>query len=333
MERHDGATDRSLFTIGQMAKLNAISEKALRVYQQKGILEPAYVDQETGYRYYTLDQCAMLDMIQQLQVLRFTLDQIADVLRARDVTYLRDRVREHVRAVERQQRELAMAHQVGGDLLRSCEAYLDKPPCEEYLLCTLPERHILEFPVDEIVTDPSADGKEAIATWEETLRSVRRRIVENGWPLTLFRNVGCSIERQNLASGSIRYSKAFVFVTPAFGEGFYRHARCIPSATYLVEYLDGVLTDNGRERETVELARMLDYCERTGFEVAGDYLGEVIADGPAFLFEGREMLFRLCLPVKLKGQPSWEMPSQRTAMVGWRGEEDPASQTCGGTAR
>ncbi len=310
-----------LFTIGQMAKLNAVSEKALRIYQRKDILQPAHVDTETGYRYYTLAQCAMLDMIQQLRVLGFTLDEVAEVLKTHDVAFLRDRVRSHVKTIEVQQSELAMAHQVGGDLLRSCEAYLDKPPCGRYLLCTLPERRILEFPVSNEAACPAEDGEEAIASWELALRSIRRQIVANGRPLALFRNVGCTIARHDLERRLIRYGNAFVFVTPAFGRELYGRARAVPAATYLVEYLDGVLTDTGRERETVELTGMLDYCDRMGFEVAGDYLGEVIADGPAFLFEGREMLFRLCLPVRLKGQPDWVMPSQHAAMSDWR--DDP----------
>ncbi len=315
----DAAPEGTLFTIGQMAKLNAISEKALRLYQRKGILEPAHTDPATGYRYYTLAQCATLDLIQQLQVLGFTLDQIAHVMRERDVARLRDRVREHVEDIERHRRELAMAHQVGGDLLRSCEAYLDKPPCGRYLLCTLPERRILEFPVESKVALPDDDGRRSIALWELALRSIRREIAANGWPMALFRNVGCTISERDLADRVLRYSKAFVFVTPAFGDEIFGRSKTVPSATYLVEYLDGIFTDTGRERETVELARMLNYCDESGLEVAGDYLGEVIADGPAFLFEGREMLFRLCLPVRLKGQPDWGMPSQHEAMAGWRG--------------
>lgn len=312
-----------LFTIGQMAKLNAISEKALRVYQRKGILEPAHTDAETGYRYYTLDQCAMLDMVQQLRVVGFTLDQISDVLAAKDVRYLRDRVREHVERIERQKRELAMAHQVGGDLLKSCEAYANQPPLNEWMLCTLPERHILEFDLDCDVSSPSGGGREAIASWELVLRSIRRSIVANDWPIALFRNVGCTISYENLVARRICYDRAFVFVTPAFGGDVFARAKRITSATYLVEYLDDIITEDDRERETVELDAILRRCDEMGLEVAGDYLGEVIADGPAFLFSGRGMLFRLCLPVRLKGQTVWEMPSQKAAMSQWRdgGEE------------
>lgn len=307
-----------LLTIGQMARLNAVSEKALRIYQARGILTPRHTDAQTGYRYYTLSQCAALDMVQQLRVLGFSLEQIADTLAEHDVAALRDRLREHVLDIERRRQELAMAHQVGADLLRSCEAYLDKPPFGAPMLQTLPERHVLEFSLDRRPSDPAEPGVSAMQDWELDLRAIRRTIIEHDWPISLFRNVGCVIDLADLQARRIRYSKAFVFVTPAFGEEIYRRSRALPAATYLVAYNDGVLTDDGRERETVDLMRMLDECDRHGVEPAGDYLGEIIADGPAFLFEGREMIYRMCLPVRLKGQPDWSLPGQRDVMAGWR---------------
>lgn len=216
-------------------------------------------------------------------------------------------------------RELAMAHQVGGDLLRSCEVYLDKPPCGELILETIPERRVLEFPLERTHdSDPADNGCDAMGAWELNLRYVKRQIMERDLPVSLFRTVGCTIAQDDLLAGHILYKSAFVFVTPAFGAAIYGQATRVPSCTHLVEYIDGVLTDDGRERETVEIARMLQECERRGLEPAGDYRGEVIADGPAFRFEGREMLFKMCLPVRLKGQPAWQMPEQRTVMSSWR---------------
>lgn len=327
-QAHVGGGSETLLSIGQMARLNAVSEKALRIYQAKGLLEPAYTDEATGYRYYTLGQCSALDMICQLRCVGFSLEQIGEVLVAGDVAKLRERVREHVAEVERKMRELSQAHQVGGDLLRACEVYLDKPPCNRLMLETVPERRVLEFPLTRVETsDPDGDGTGALGTWELNLRFVKRQIVERDLPLSLFRNVGCVISRDDLLAGRIRYDRAFVFVTPAFGEEVYGQATPVPAQACLCEYIDGVLTNDGRERETVELARMLQECERRGMEPAGDYRGEVIADSPAFLYEGREMLFKMCLPVQLKGQPAWQMPEQRDVMSSWRDRRDaPAAQ-------
>ena len=321
-----GGGNETLLSIGQMARLNAVSEKALRLYQAKGILEPAYTDEASGYRYYTLGQCATLDMICQLRCVGFSLEEIAETLKDSDVAALRDRVRDHVQQIETQMHELAQAHQVGGDLLRSCEVYLDKPPCNQLMLESMPEKRVLEFPLSRVETsEPDDDGAHAMGAWELNLRFVKREIVERGLPLSLFRNVGCIIARNDLLAGRIRYDRAFVFVTPAFGEAAVRDAVRIPAQTCLCEYIDGVFTHDGRERETVELARMLEECDRRGMEPAGDYRGEIIADSPAFLYEGREMLFKMCLPVRLKNQPTWQMPVQRDVMGSWRGLRDAAT--------
>lgn len=50
-------------SIGKVAKLKNISIKALRYYDEIGILPPAYINPETNYRYYTSEQLPMLDAI------------------------------------------------------------------------------------------------------------------------------------------------------------------------------------------------------------------------------------------------------------------------------
>lgn len=57
---------RKLFLkIGEMAELNHVSTQTLRLYAKNKLLEPQYLDPDTGYRYYTLEQCAKLDLIRR----------------------------------------------------------------------------------------------------------------------------------------------------------------------------------------------------------------------------------------------------------------------------
>lgn len=56
-----------LLKIGEMAELNHVSTQTLRLYAKNKLLEPEYLDPETGYRYYTLEQCAQLDLIRALK--------------------------------------------------------------------------------------------------------------------------------------------------------------------------------------------------------------------------------------------------------------------------
>ncbi|WP_137654787.1 MerR family transcriptional regulator [Bifidobacterium moukalabense] len=55
--------DDELLTIGEVARLDGITTKALRYYDAHGILKPAAVDPVTGYRYYTPDQMLDVDVM------------------------------------------------------------------------------------------------------------------------------------------------------------------------------------------------------------------------------------------------------------------------------
>ena len=48
--------DFQRLSIGQMAKLNHISEQTLRLYARKGLLRPHMTDGRSGYRYYHIMQ-------------------------------------------------------------------------------------------------------------------------------------------------------------------------------------------------------------------------------------------------------------------------------------
>ena len=46
-----------------VAAMNRVTVKALRFYEEQGLLQPAYIDAETGYRYYKLNQIATMHQI------------------------------------------------------------------------------------------------------------------------------------------------------------------------------------------------------------------------------------------------------------------------------
>ena len=47
-------------SIGQMAKLNNVSVQALRHYEKLGLMVPSYINNETGYRYYSIKDFATI---------------------------------------------------------------------------------------------------------------------------------------------------------------------------------------------------------------------------------------------------------------------------------
>jgi effector-binding domain-containing protein len=69
-----------MFKIGEFSKLSRVSVKALRYYDEVGLLKPARVDEQNGYRYYSVDQLPQLNRIMVLKDLSFSLEQIARLL-------------------------------------------------------------------------------------------------------------------------------------------------------------------------------------------------------------------------------------------------------------
>lgn len=69
-----------MYTRGQFAVIGKIGRKALRIYEDKGILVPAEEDPENGYHYYAPEQLQDLFTIQQYKKYGLSLDEIADIL-------------------------------------------------------------------------------------------------------------------------------------------------------------------------------------------------------------------------------------------------------------
>ena len=69
----------TLYKIGMFAAMNHVTVKTLRFYEKQGLLMPAVINQENGYRYYTLSQMAVLHQITALKMAGFTLEEIARI--------------------------------------------------------------------------------------------------------------------------------------------------------------------------------------------------------------------------------------------------------------
>lgn len=76
---------KELFRIGEVAKLFHISVSTLRHYENEGILHPEYIDENSGYRYYSTRQFECLNTIRYLRVLGTPLNQIAEFLANRNL--------------------------------------------------------------------------------------------------------------------------------------------------------------------------------------------------------------------------------------------------------
>ena len=76
------ASATHLLPIGRFARLTGLSIRSLRRYADMGLLVPAHVDEDSGYRYYTLDQAREGAAIRRLRALDVPLEEVRALLHA-----------------------------------------------------------------------------------------------------------------------------------------------------------------------------------------------------------------------------------------------------------
>lgn len=97
----------SLMPIGRFSRLTGLTVKALRHYDELGLLTPAAVDPETGYRSYSTAQVGRAEWIRTLRLLELPLDDIATILATDDAATLKRLLVDQQRRTRVRQAELA----------------------------------------------------------------------------------------------------------------------------------------------------------------------------------------------------------------------------------
>lgn len=69
-----------MFKIGEFSKITQVAGSQLRYYDEIGLLNPAKIDEWTGYRYYSAQQIPRLNRILALKDLGLSLDQVRRML-------------------------------------------------------------------------------------------------------------------------------------------------------------------------------------------------------------------------------------------------------------
>jgi DNA-binding transcriptional MerR regulator len=107
--------------IGDFARMTMLSVPALRHYHEVGLLRPAEIDPDSGYRFYAPEQARTAQVIRRFRDLEMPLEQIRAVLEAPDLATRNRVIGAHV---ERMEAQLAATQSV----LASLRSLLMRPP-------------------------------------------------------------------------------------------------------------------------------------------------------------------------------------------------------------
>lgn len=122
-----------MYRIGLFSKINRVTVKTLRYYDEAGLLKPAHVDEENGYRYYTSEQLPLLHKIIALRQMGFSIDEIAAILKGPNIAAIfEERKRELEGVMEESRQQLSQIthylEKMKGDFNMSYEVALKELP-------------------------------------------------------------------------------------------------------------------------------------------------------------------------------------------------------------
>jgi DNA-binding transcriptional MerR regulator len=160
----------TVLVIGDFARATHLSVKTLRHYHRVGLLEPAMVDPDTGYRYYTVEQIPTAQVIRRFRALDMPLDEIASVISASDLE-TRDRlISGHLQRLQNELTATQAAVASLTDLLRSAES---APP---------DIRHRTIPATEAAAISETIDIADATTWWQGALGELRATLRAQGLP-------------------------------------------------------------------------------------------------------------------------------------------------------
>ncbi|MGA2926755.1 MAG: MerR family transcriptional regulator [Solirubrobacteraceae bacterium] len=124
-------------TIGAFSRITHLSVKTLRHYHDWGLLEPAAVDPDSGYRLYSPAQVPAAQAIRRFRDLAMPIEQVKAVLAAEDPALRSELIAAHLRRMEEQ---LARTQQAVASLRALVEGSRPVPAIEHV---TLPALEVL----------------------------------------------------------------------------------------------------------------------------------------------------------------------------------------------
>lgn len=278
------STDVKKLTIGQMAKINHISEQTLRLYDKEGLVSPVCRNEENGYRYYDIRQSAQLDMIQYMKALGMTLKEIREQMSSWDTRQIKKLLIQNRDAVDEKIRELEYQKRAIERTLESYERYETAPSDGSIVMEYIPKRRM--YVSNAKVNFYDYD----IAAYEGILRDLKEDMIKHQISPIYFANAGTILRKDNLMKRLLCSTEIFVFVDRDYVNQ--ELVTELPAGTYLCIYCDKF------EKEKEYIDRLLAAIEENRYQVTGDYICEVIVEMPMD-FQERGMFLRLQVPIKM----------------------------------
>lgn len=253
------AGKKTLFTIGEMARLFHMNIRTLRYYDEIGVLKPEYVNEETNYRYYSTVQFERLNTIKYLRALDVPLEKILIFLNEKEVSTIVSIFEEQRERVLKKREQLSRIEKKITNRMEQIEAALTAP-YGQVIVKHIPQREIVLL--------------EKKITREEDLEPLIREISKKTYldDAIFLGKVGVSVSQEDLMNGEFKYFSS-IFVILEDEDDFMNKDVVLQEGVYATVRYRGT-----HEEASSYYAMLLDYLMDSGLHIKGDSIEITMID-------------------------------------------------------
>lgn len=194
---------KELFSIGEVAKLKGLTIKALRYYDKIGLLKPSYVNPETKYRYYHIDQLLEIEFISMFKKAGVDVCELMDLFTEDNAVQIEHFSEAHMEIALKKIKELENSILLFRELSKKISSDRKLPENEETYIKRLDRRRIIKSKLDK----PPADYS-VYDNYFKVYSLIRKKDL-----LTVYATG--SIIDIDLDSLDVRYKNMYIEVLPA----------------------------------------------------------------------------------------------------------------------
>ncbi|RKD29450.1 MerR family transcriptional regulator [Lacrimispora algidixylanolytica] len=250
---------KTLFTIGEMARLFHMNIRTLRYYDEIGVLKPEYVNEETNYRYYSTVQFERLNTIKYLRALDVPLEKILIFLNEKEVSTILSIFEEQRERVLKKREQLSRIEKKITNRMEQIEAALTAP-YGQVIVKQIPQREIVLL--------------EKKITREEDLEPLIRDISKKTYldDAIFLGKVGVSVSQEDLKNGEFKYFSS-IFVILEDEDDFMNKDVVLQEGVYATVRYRGT-----HEEASSYYAMLLNYLMDSGLHIKGDSIEITMID-------------------------------------------------------
>jgi DNA-binding transcriptional MerR regulator/effector-binding domain-containing protein len=250
-----------LILIGEMARIHGISTQTLRYYDKIDVFKPSYIHEESGYRYYGIEQFAHLESILFLKGTGMPLKEIKRYFENRGLDSMLALLEKRVDFINDEIVRLKNKRTKIGLMLKTVNNYLDKDIMGKCRFQHMPERQMLFFTFGN--GDIFVEHELGIKKLGMEIKSIDELYVNP---------FGSVIDKSEIEKGN--YSN-FKGITMVFGHSVPDEIATIP----LPEGVYATMAFVGTYKDIESYFReMTNLINENGYKIAGDALVLIITD-------------------------------------------------------